>query len=456
MPIRTADLPELNRADYDSLVEIFGELSDNFLIDRFLLANSFLENDAADIIDRQYSKTPKKRKKYLSKHVGQYIAASTLLHNMDGWKYYGAAISSLLKGDINIAKHLIYYSELRACMSLLASNGIGVFNNRHLLVNNKKKVSGINKKITGSNTNKVGTHEFSWEAFNYLRREDSFLNRIFDNFHVDGIKLSEWLDKFGINASHLSSITSNLLNLLSFDLSQFAKDRSARNEASYRPNNIFENKTFNLNDILSEIEDIWILSQPMGSQGEITIDLIILTEILQSSFKNTHVFGKSHKSANKQYRHKLEIMLNSFGLAEARKTQLLNIFNSSNNNIFRYITNQDIKSDKFIVGMLYRAFIFLRLSNNYVRNILKKNNHIDKESLYFWWNNLGISTGLWQEGYEPENFEDLWEDIYTAIEESKLDSVSPNFSTNELWTKFSNFAFLFSTYNRVGLWGLGI
>ena len=66
------------------------------------------------------------------RNLAQYIAASTCLHANDGWSYLGRAFACLIAGDAHRALHLGYYAELRAAMSLLAGNGIGVFNNKHL------------------------------------------------------------------------------------------------------------------------------------------------------------------------------------------------------------------------------------------------------------------------------------------------------------------------------------
>jgi len=61
--------------------------------------------------------------------LSQYISASCLLHCSDGWSYLGKAILSILRGDPHRARHLAYYAELRAAVALLATEGIGIFNN---------------------------------------------------------------------------------------------------------------------------------------------------------------------------------------------------------------------------------------------------------------------------------------------------------------------------------------
>src|SRR5689334_737896 len=87
----------------------------------------------ADTIQRIQSDNKKNRVRE-PRQLSQYIAASTLLHCADGWSYLGRAFTALLGGDSSRAIHLAYYAELRAAMSLLATEGIGVFSNAHFFI----------------------------------------------------------------------------------------------------------------------------------------------------------------------------------------------------------------------------------------------------------------------------------------------------------------------------------
>lgn len=77
------------------------------------------------------------------RHLSQYIAASCLLHCTDGWSYLGKPISSLLRGDPHGARHLAYYAELRAAMSLLATTGVGVFDRYHFVIDAPNSVAAL-------------------------------------------------------------------------------------------------------------------------------------------------------------------------------------------------------------------------------------------------------------------------------------------------------------------------
>src|SRR5438067_355249 len=77
------------------------------------------------------------------RHLSQYISASCLLHCADGWSYLGKAIVLLLRGDPHRCRHLAYYAELRAAMSLLAADGIGIFNNTHFVFDGPNSVTRL-------------------------------------------------------------------------------------------------------------------------------------------------------------------------------------------------------------------------------------------------------------------------------------------------------------------------
>ena len=92
-----------------------------------------------------------------NQELSDYIAASICIHCSNGWSYLSTAVSSLLEGDYAGAVHNAYYAELRAIMAFLAIQGIGVFNNQHILID----ANGHAVKADLQ----TGTHVFAKEAF---------------------------------------------------------------------------------------------------------------------------------------------------------------------------------------------------------------------------------------------------------------------------------------------------
>jgi len=56
------------------------------------------------------------------------VAACGPNHCLDGWSYLSRSVSALVARDGHSAKHMAYYAQLRAAMSMLAVSGVGIFN----------------------------------------------------------------------------------------------------------------------------------------------------------------------------------------------------------------------------------------------------------------------------------------------------------------------------------------
>lgn len=458
----------LDKASSEIIEIVFGELLNNLNSTRFLSPNNYLKSSTVKTLEKQFKKKPKKRKKFLSKYTLEYMSASALLHNIDAWTYFGHGISAILKGDEQTARHLFYYSELRASMSFLATQGIGVFSGRHIAATKKKKTLLINEVIPAipaspgvtaapEKQNIQGTHEFAWEAFDHYMRSDLNLTKVFDNYLVEGLSINFWLEKFNVNSSFRLSITRNFLKKLSFDIDHFSKDREARNEVSYRPSGISGLVNFELKSSMTDINNIWTFSQPDNKKGEIKLDFILLSELLQMAFKETHPSGFSHTRAKNQYNSRIERMLDDIGIAGNRKKELTEIFFTNYPDLFMAMSFTDITKQTFNRGMLYRAFIFIRLSNAFCNRLIKETPAIDKNVLEFWWKPLGLHFGLWDYLNEPTEFADLWqdfEDIKTPI--LNIINAASTVYTNAFWRENADLGFKLSTCPRIGFWGLGI
>ena len=124
--------------------------------------------------------------------LGEYIAASAPLHCADGWSFLGRALVCHSRGDGDAARHLAYYAELRAAVSLLASEGIGIFNDQHYLIDN----SGHCQRLYGP-----GTHEIAWQTLDFwgsLAQSTTLLAAVLSSA---GLPLSDCLDDFGARSS---------------------------------------------------------------------------------------------------------------------------------------------------------------------------------------------------------------------------------------------------------------
>jgi hypothetical protein len=90
------------------------------------------------------------------RQLSQYVVASTVLHCADGWSYLGKAMGCLLLGDPHRSRHLAYYAELRAALSLLASEGVGLFQDQHFAIDAPNSVVRLQISKT--------THQAVWNC----------------------------------------------------------------------------------------------------------------------------------------------------------------------------------------------------------------------------------------------------------------------------------------------------
>ena len=133
----------------------FNRLSGNFSSNTWLDSSnryrlSTIQNINTDIASGDINNPPN------NDALSEYIAASAPLHCLDGWSFLGRALECHTRGDFDSSRHLAYYAELRSAMSLLASEGIGIFQNKHFFVD-------VNGRCNYIPINR-GTHQIAWDA----------------------------------------------------------------------------------------------------------------------------------------------------------------------------------------------------------------------------------------------------------------------------------------------------
>src|SRR5437588_8155635 len=153
--------------------------------------------------------------------MAAYVAASAPLHAADGWAYLGRAITSHASGDSDSARHLAYYGELRAAMSILACQGLGIFNDRHVVVRGDGSVGWLRSKRT---------HEMVWLALELWASLPETAAALAEVFRPANTSIQDWVAAMPGRGSW-SAISEGWLRAWGLDLSLFESDRSARNES---------------------------------------------------------------------------------------------------------------------------------------------------------------------------------------------------------------------------------
>lgn len=180
-----------------------------------------------DTIER--IKADKNRGVFYHSHMAEYLAVSVISHCFDGWNYLSRSAAALINGDRGTAIHMAYYAELRAVISFLASEGIGIFNHQHCWIDNRGRCHFFNDR---------GTHEVARLILKeWLSSNRS--NQLLELLRINGKTFTEWLNAARVIPSTASLLATDWLEAWSVDFDQLRLDKDVRNIVSYRPQNIF-------------------------------------------------------------------------------------------------------------------------------------------------------------------------------------------------------------------------
>ena len=375
--------------------------------------------------------------------LAEYIAASAIVHCFDGWSYLGRAMEAELAGDPDAARHLGYYSELRAAMSLLASEGIGVFQAHHIVVSQATKCQVISK--FGS------THQFVWNALEIWAQSTAGANAVLRSITPSFVPLSQWLSQFSIGATFLSG----LLPQWGLDLQRLASDRDARNLASYRPNAFRPQTSRPITDTLDSILQFWEICDPEADGGFPVLDRHLLRRSID--------LGWHGPSTN--YEHQLQLALNSIApiyppidwWTEFLAHRKLGIVHQIIKDAGGTSAASHPDHSKQVIA---RATLLLRVATACSAELLRAAGTNAAADLDFWLSSRSMSRRLWPEHDPRPDSIDLWmdvEDASTVLSDWLYQNASySSHCHHDLWTNWPKEAATLSTTERAFLWGIGL
>ena len=205
-----------------------------------------------------------------------------------------------MAGDPDSARHLGYYAELRAAMSILAGDGIGVFLNKHIVVTKEQECVFLDYGTT---------HRFAWEALKAWASSSAGLKILFRVIKPGGILLQDWLDQFSAGSGFIAS---EWLQRWGLDLSRLTKDRDARNLASYRPTAFTSPGPRPIGDTMEAILRFWEICEPGAVGGFPILDRHLLRRSLALI---------SEENPKNIYDERLSMMLNALDPKELSSNQ---------------------------------------------------------------------------------------------------------------------------------------
>ena len=377
----------------------------------------------------------------------KYVAASALVHCFDGWSYLARALEAELSGDPDAARHLGYYAELRAAMSILAGEGIGVFNRHHVVVLN----SGTCESLVNSTT-----HQFTWEALKYWAELPRSANILFQAIRPAGIPLKDWLDSFGGSAIFMANAW---LAQWGIDLSRLSDDRDARNLASYQPTAFCSSGPQPISDTVYAVTHLWNMCSP-GSRGEfLSLDRHLLRESVNLLFNSKS--GRSRNNASKLYRSQIEHMVSAQLLSNSEKKRFVEFLCfDTEQETPELLTAADLSDQPTHIDhsrqVLARATLLLRVATGSLLELLDASNITFRKDLEFWWSSPSVRRRLWPASANPSAFADLWQDVHDALQLTQnwlQSSPSPD-CRYSFWSAEPASAAILSTPERIFLWGV--
>ncbi len=383
------------------------------------------------------------------RHLAQYITASSVLHCADGWSYLGKSILSLLRGDPHRTRHLAYYAELRAAMSLLATEGIGIFSRRHYAIDAPHSVKLLHPNYS--------THQFAWDCLNFWASQPTSSELFAETVKPYGRNLNEWFELLGGGTAVAPQAREWFLQW-GMDLKLFAQDRDARNESSYRPDGMPDAWRVEALATLRFVREAWESLEPSPMSRFDVIDRHILRLALESQFK-----GATGKEAHKDsvgYKKFVTPIIQHQNFSKTLKNEWSNFMTRNkipdNLSIFPLSQLSPRIRKNSEIAVISRAILLLRLASGSTESLIREAN-ITADSLSFWWETLGHGRGLWDGPREAEELIDLWSDIAALLADIKTFENSYNQADQTFFrvgTELGHTLAGLSDCERVAIWSM--
>lgn len=385
---------------------------------------------------------------YRHRHLVEYVAASTVSHCFDGWSFLARAFEAEMSGDPESARHLGYYAELRAAMSLLASEGIGIFNRHHVVISNSGKCLSYARN--------KNTHVLTWDALEDWATQPRSRDLLLQAVRPHGIPLAEWLSFFGGGTDFIAE---EWLTQWGLDLSIFRKDHDSRNVASYRPSAFTSPGPGNIRNTVCSVMELWNMCGPGLYGGFSLMDRHLLRLVLGVLFKNRS--GRSPKQSKYRYNMQVSSMLEDVPLTDSVRVELQKFLCFEIESQVPTLIIDAGKKNKpnhpnHSRQVLARATLLLRVATGSVSMLLDDSNAEFYFDLDFWWTSASVRRRLWNAVNPPTSFEDLWADVSDALDATKawMDSSENAECHYSFWNSDLRSANVLTTPERIFLWGV--
>lgn len=360
-----------------------------------------------------------------------YIGASAPTHVIDGWSYLGRAVDATLRGDAYAATHFGYYAELRAAMSLLASEGIGVFRNRHPIIDDHSTTHPFGGR---------GTHSDIWPILRYwatLRRAADLLDEL---VRPKSIRLSAWLTTTRATIP-VRAVAQHWLASWGLDLASVDDDHDCRNLASYRPSEFRRPERLDVHQQTSFVEELWQLFEPSAGRRFPNLERLLLRSARRKGTRSAPSISDVER----------------LGLSASEASDWIAFLQRADDpSPLRLAEDRvPVEDPTCHQRIISRAALMLFVASAASRRLLSTAAYSSND-VRFWWGRHGEDRALWNIGAVPNDPQDLWADIALAIRDStawRASNAGRGVSLRE-WRRSQTAALDFGGFELAGIWAL--
>ena len=357
---------------------------------------------------------PTFQSRFSGQQAGEVLAATSPNHCMDGWTFLSRALAALLAGDTHTARHLAYYAQLRAGLSILGCNGIGIFNTINFVVDDSLAVRRLDTR--GPRDRGLGTHSAVWKVLQAWASDPQSAKTFLQSVDFRGVSLSDCIDTIW-PSSGSGPLVAKIIETWGVDLMRTADEHESRNISSYAAH-AFNLASSNLPLRLELVRDIWLCLEPDGRGGFPSLDRHLLRKFLEL-MKAQQSRIASQRGLWPANFPRLDPSIQEFVsvgfLERADEPDDLSVF-----------SHADSMSAGDVHAMMCRALLLLRIATSIVRTAF-----VDAgfeplaDNVRPWIEPVGIARGFWSNDQPPDEIADLWHEIGGALDD--LDnSISSN------------------------------
>jgi hypothetical protein len=373
------------------------------------------------------------------------VAFSGPTHCVDGWGYVSRALSAFLAGDFHAARHLAYYAQLRAGLSILAGVGVGVFNGINFAVLSNGGTERVDP-TAGPSRSGLGTHIMVWEALEAWSASTPGADLFLSLMKVRNSTIEECVDAIwpGFNSQ---SVATQLVSAWGLDLKRGKTEHRYRKVSSYVPH-AFNALDCQPVDVAKFLSNIWQLFEPSAGPGFDQLDRYLLRAALWRQHEMSAPGDPiAHGALKSRY-----LLLPDDVRAIASEDFLLGLGDPEEPFMVQLARSNTAPAASH--EMIARSLLLLRAALAITHSNLSAAGVTGGQALRPWLDQLAIQRGFFATAASIGDMADLWSDVELALEDMGA-GVNPIPACLHDWFSKSPVGIPTVTEaERIGLWSL--